>query len=51
MPFLNLLVIWLAVLMAAAATVWLFTLGGPGLMVAAIPALLIAAVAIRVLRR
>ncbi|MGC1496099.1 MAG: hypothetical protein WA790_09835 [Sulfitobacter sp.] len=51
MPFQRFAILILAVIFAAAATVWLFTLGGPGLMVAAIPALLIAAFAVRTLRK
>ncbi len=51
MPFQRFAILIIAVIFAAGATVWLFTLGGPGLMVAAIPALLIAAFAIRVLRK
>lgn len=51
MPFSRFAMLILAVLFAAAVTVWLLTLGGPGIMVAAIPALLIAALAVRTLRK
>jgi hypothetical protein len=51
MPFQRFAILILAVIAAAAITVWLFTLGGPGIMVAAVPALLIAAVAVRTLRK
>ena len=51
MPFTHLALILAAVILAAAVTVWLFTMGGAGVMVAALPAFLLAALAIRVLRR
>ncbi|WP_370401586.1 hypothetical protein [Sulfitobacter sp. JB4-11] len=49
MPKARFALILLSVLIAAGATVWLLSLGGPGLMVAALPAFLIAAFAIRYL--
>lgn len=51
MPKTRFALILLSVLVAAGASVWLLSLGGPGLMVAALPAFLIAAVAIRYLSR
>ncbi|MFK7838217.1 MAG: hypothetical protein AB8B60_18555 [Sulfitobacter sp.] len=51
MPNARFTMILLSVLFAAAVTVWLLSLGGPGILVAALPAFLIAAVAIRLLRR
>lgn len=51
MPLNRLLVLLCAVIVAAGATVWLLTLGSPGLLVAALPAFLIAAAAILFLRR
>lgn len=51
MPFSRFAMLILSVLFAAAVTVWLLTLGGPGIMIAAIPALLIAALAVRTLRK
>jgi len=51
MPFSHLALILLSVLIAAAATVWLLSLGGPGFLVAALPAAMIAVVAIKTLRR
>ena len=51
MPLHHLLLILAAVILAAAATVWLLSLGGPGLLVFALPAALIAALALRALRR
>ncbi len=51
MPNARFAIILLSVLIAAGASVWLMSLGGPGLMVAALPAFLIAAVAIRYLNR
>ena len=51
MPKTRFAMILLSVLVAAGATVWLLQLGGPGLMVAALPAFLIAAVALRYLGR
>lgn len=51
MPPVRLVLILTSVLIAAAATVWLLTLGSPALLIAALPAFLIAAVAIKVLRR
>ena len=51
MPLPHLALILAAVIFAAAITVWLFTLGGPGVLVAALPAFQIAALAIKVLRR
>ena len=51
MPKTRFALILLSVLVAAGASVWLLSRGGPGLMVAALPAFMIAAVAIRYLRR
>ncbi len=51
MPPHRFAILILAVVFAAAVTIWLLTLGGPGLMVAALPALLIAAFAVRTLRK
>lgn len=51
MPFARLALILASALMAAAVTVWLMSLGGLALLIAALPAFLIAAVAFRVLRR
>ena len=49
MPPKRFAVLLLAVLFAAGITVWLLSLGGPGVLVAALPAFAIAAVAVRVL--
>lgn len=51
MPKLTFAILILSVLIAAGATVWLLSLGSPGLMVAVLPAFLIAALAVRHLRR
>ncbi len=51
MPVQRFIILILAVLVAAGISVWLLTLGGPGIMIAAIPALLIAALAVRTLRK
>ena len=51
MPLSRLIVILAAVILAAAVTIWLLTLGSPGLLIAALPAFMIAVVAIRALRR
>ena len=51
MPKTRFALILLSVLVAAGASVWLLSLGGPGLMVAALPAFGIAAVAVRVVGR
>lgn len=51
MPKTRFALILLSVLIAAGASVWLLSLGGPGIMVAALPAFLIAAVAIKFLGR
>lgn len=51
MPKTRFALILLSVLFAAGVSVWLLSLGGPGLMVAALPAFLIAAVAIKYLGR
>ena len=51
MPAPHFALIVIAVLFAAGITVWLLSLGGPGLMVAALPAFMIAAVALRWLRK
>lgn len=48
MPPRRLILMLLAVIFAAAVTVWLLSAGGPGLMVAALPAFVIAALAVRV---
>jgi hypothetical protein len=49
MPKIHLAVLLLCVLIAAAGTVWLLSLGGSGLLAAALPAFLFAALAIRYL--
>lgn len=51
MPKTTFALILLSVLIAAGVTVWLLSFGGPGLMVAALPAFLIAALAVKLLRR
>jgi hypothetical protein len=51
MPFAHLALILVAVIFAGAVTVWLLTIGGSGVLIAALPAFLIAALAIKVLRR
>jgi len=51
MPFYRFAILIFAVIFAAGVSVWLLTLGGPGIMVAAIPALLIAALAVQTLRK
>ena len=51
MPLSRLLLILAAVILAAAVTVWLLTQGSPGLLIAALPAFMIAAVAVWALRR
>ncbi|WP_281992005.1 hypothetical protein [Sulfitobacter geojensis] len=51
MPFRLFALIFVSALIAAAVTVWLVSLGRPALLVAAIPAFLIAALAYRTLRR
>jgi hypothetical protein len=51
MPFPHFALILTSVLVAAAATVWLLSIGGPGLLIAALPAALIAVVALKTLRR
>ncbi|QUJ77724.1 hypothetical protein KDD17_07175 [Sulfitobacter albidus] len=51
MPKLTFAILILSVIVAAGATLWLLSLGGPGLIVAALPAFLIAVVALRYLRR
>tara|TARA_R110002074_G_scaffold67220_2_gene158434 strand:+ start:9366 stop:9536 length:171 start_codon:yes stop_codon:yes gene_type:complete len=51
MPFHRFAILILAVISAAAVTVWLFALGGPGIMIAALPVVLIAALAVRILRK
>ena len=48
MPPKRFLVLILAVIFAAAVTIWLLSLGGPVIMLAALPAFGIAAVAVRV---
>ena len=49
MPKIHLAVLLLCVLLAAAGTIWLLSLGGSGLLAAALPAFLFAALAIRYL--
>jgi hypothetical protein len=51
MPFGHLILLLACVLLAAGISVWLLSMGGAGLMVAALPAFLIAAAAWRVLRK
>ncbi len=51
MPPLTFFILLLAVITAGGATVWLLSLGGPGLLVAALPAFMIAAVAFKLLRK
>ena len=51
MPAYRFAILILAVVSAAAVSVWLLSYGGPSIMVAALPAFLIAAVAIRTLRK
>jgi hypothetical protein len=51
MPLPHLALMLAVVIFAAGVTVWLFTIGGPGVLVAALPAFLIAALALKVLRR
>ncbi len=51
MPFTYLAAILAAVVLAGAVTVWLFSMGGTGVTIAALPAVLLAALAIRVLCR
>lgn len=51
MPHARFALIFASAIIAAAVTVWLLTLGGPAVLVAALPAFLIVAVALRVLRR
>ena len=51
MPLRTLVLILLAVIFAAGVTVWLLSMGGPGLLVAALPAFAIAAVAVRALKK
>ncbi len=48
MPPRRLIILLLAVIFAAGITLWLLSLGGPGLLVAALPAFAIAALAVRV---
>ncbi|MGC1502852.1 MAG: hypothetical protein WA782_01795 [Sulfitobacter sp.] len=43
--------IFFSALIAATVTVWLLPLGTPGILAAALPAFLVAAVAVRALRR
>jgi hypothetical protein len=51
MPHRSFALIFASALIAAAVTVWLLTLGGPAILVAALPAFLIAVVAFKTLRR
>jgi hypothetical protein len=51
MPKSYFIMMLLSVLAAAALTVWLLTFGGTHMMVAALPVFLIAALALKVLRR
>jgi len=48
MPLKRLILLLCAVIFAAGTTLWLLSLGGPGVLVAALPAFALAAVAIRV---
>lgn len=48
MPSRRFFLLLLAVIFAAGVSVWLLSLGGPGLMVAALPAFALAALAVRV---
>ena len=47
MPLSRLAFILFVVILAAGITVWLLNMGGPGLMIAALPVFMILAVAIR----
>ncbi len=51
MPRMTFALILLSVLIAAGATVWLLSIGGPALIIAALPAFMIAAVALKMLRQ
>ena len=48
MPAKRLVLLLAAVIFAAAVTVWLLSMGSPGLLVAALPAFAIAAIAVRI---
>jgi hypothetical protein len=48
MPPRRLALILLAVIFAAGVTIWLLSLGSPGLLVAALPAFALAALAVRI---
>ena len=51
MPHARFALILLSVLIAAGVTVWLLSAGSPGLLLAALPAAMIAVVALKTLRR
>lgn len=51
MPCTHLILLLVCVIFAAGVTIWLFTLGGGGLLIAALPAVLVATLAYRALRR
>jgi len=51
MPLARLALLIVCVIVAAAVTVWLLTQGGAGVMIAALPAFMIAAVAFKLLRK
>ena len=48
MPAKRFAILLMAVLFTAGISVWLLSLGGPGIMIAALPAFAIAAVAVRI---
>jgi len=49
MPLKRWIVLVIAVIFAAAITLWLLALAGPGVLIAALPAFALAALAVRVL--
>ncbi|WP_299030579.1 hypothetical protein [uncultured Sulfitobacter sp.] len=51
MPALTFVILILSVIVAGGVTVWLVSNGGAAVMVAALPAFMIAAVALKVLRK
>jgi hypothetical protein len=51
MPFSRYALLLCAVLFAAAATVWLLNIGSTGLSISVLPAFLIAALAVRMMRK
>ncbi|MDG1168271.1 MAG: hypothetical protein P8N14_03685 [Sulfitobacter sp.] len=51
MPHARFAFIFVAALIAAALTIWLLSLGGPTFILAALPAFLLAALALRTLRQ